>query len=435
MDSNPVKIYSSEDVPRLRYIAGIILGEILGLQWEIVTDKRKLGKHIVINYSPENISGSFKIHPASLLFETGVRNRDIVVSEWKGLPLFFHTDSASDLPFDIFAASFFLISRYEEYLDNETDDIGRYKSSSSLAFRSGFLERPVIDLWTRELAKALLKKFQTLAFRRNEFRAILTVDADQPFAYIGKNLLSSIGGLIHDFTSGNSHPGNRYRIIVKGDKDPYEVFDYIAGCIKKYNAEARFFFPVGDPSEFDKNPSWKNEPYRNLIKNLSANFEAGLHPSFKASRQPELIYLEKQRLMKIIDNGISISRFHHLRFLIPQSFDDLHKAGILEDYSMGYTEEPGFRAGIARPFFFYNIRADQQSSLRIIPFQVMDSTLCSSKNNDTSTAKETILRLINETKRVGGTFVSVWHNTSLLDTSEWKGWREVFEYMLQSQSQ
>ncbi len=63
MDAKPVKIYSSEDVPRLRYIAGIILGDILGLQWEIVTDKRKLGKHIVINYSPENIPGSFKIHP------------------------------------------------------------------------------------------------------------------------------------------------------------------------------------------------------------------------------------------------------------------------------------------------------------------------------------------------------------------------------------
>ena len=57
MLSRPVRIYSTHDVPRLRYIAGIILGDILGLSWELITDKRKLGKHPVINYSNDNISG------------------------------------------------------------------------------------------------------------------------------------------------------------------------------------------------------------------------------------------------------------------------------------------------------------------------------------------------------------------------------------------
>src|SRR5450759_5771551 len=103
MDSRPVKIYSTEDVPRLRYIAGIILGDILGLSWEVVTDKRKLGKNPVINYSSENITGSFKIAPDSLLFETGIAPREIIISEWKSLPVFFPSSSDSDIPFDIFA--------------------------------------------------------------------------------------------------------------------------------------------------------------------------------------------------------------------------------------------------------------------------------------------------------------------------------------------
>ena len=111
MDMRPVKIYSTSDVPRLRYIADIILGEILGLSWEIITDKRKLGKHIIINYSAENIPGSFKISPDKLLFETGIASREITVNQWKSLPVFFQTSSDSDLPFDIFAASFFLVSR------------------------------------------------------------------------------------------------------------------------------------------------------------------------------------------------------------------------------------------------------------------------------------------------------------------------------------
>jgi hypothetical protein len=435
MEARPVRIYSSVDVPRLRYIAGIILGDILGLPWEIVTDKRKLGKHPVINYSSENIQGGLKITPDALLFEKGIRPREITVSEWNGLPAFFHTNSTSDLPFDIFAASFFLISRYEEYLDYEADQHGRYKASSSLAFRSGFLSRPVVDLWARELSRALLRKFQTLTFRRNEFRALLTIDSDQPFAYLGKNILSSIGGLFHDLTKGNGHPGDRYRIVVKGEKDPYEVFDYIIDNIERHNADTRFFFPVGDHSKYDKNPSWKNIEYRNLIKKISCKFKTGLHPSYHASRNSSLINTETARLKAVIDKEITISRFHSIRFLMPHSFNDLRNAGITEDYSMGYPEEPGFRASIARPFCFYNISEDQPTSLKIIPFQVSDSTLCVYKRLDPSKSKEIILNLINETRNAGGSFVSIWHNTSLLDNSEWQGWREVFEFMLKNQVQ
>src|SRR5512133_1901775 len=109
MNSGPVKIYSEEDSPRLRYIAAIILGDILGLSWEVITDKRRLGKHPVINYSGDKIAGSFKINPYSILFEKGISQREIPMSEWKGMPVFFQTSSDSYLPFDIFAASFFLV--------------------------------------------------------------------------------------------------------------------------------------------------------------------------------------------------------------------------------------------------------------------------------------------------------------------------------------
>ena len=435
METKQVRIYSSVDLPRLRYIAGIILGDILGLPWDIVTDKRKLGKHPVINYSPENITGSFRITPDALLFETGIRARQIPVSDWNGLPVFFHTDSASDLPFDIFAASFFLITRYEEYLDYEADELGRFRATSSLAFREGFLGRPVVDLWTRELSKHLLKKFQTLTFRRNEFNALLTIDADRPFAYLGKNILGSIGGLFHDLTSSDGHPGERYRIVVKGDKDPYEVFDYISGNIEKHKVDTRFFFPVGDHSKFDKNPSWKNIEYTNLIHKISGKYMTGLHLSYHASQNSALIDIEKARLKAVINREITMSRFHSIRFFMPQSYAFINKAGITEDYSMGYPEEPGFRAGIARPFCFYDISGDHQTSLRVIPFQIMDSTLFDYKRLDPLTSKEVILNLINETKRAGGTFVSIWHNTSLLDNSEWQGWREVFEFMLKIQVQ
>jgi hypothetical protein len=435
MDIKTVKIYSTDDVPRLRYIAGIILGDILGLPWQIVTDKRKLGKYPAINYSDENIAGCFKISPEGMLFEKGISSREIAVTEWEGFPVFFQTKPGSDLPFDIFAASFFLITRYEEYLEHEPDEHGRYKASSSLAFKNGFLGRPVVEIWTKELARNLLKKFQTLTFRRNEFNALLTIDAQEPFAYLGKNILSSIGGLFSDLKNSNGHSAERYRIVVKGEKDPYEVFDYIVATIEKYKTETLFFFPAGDNSKFDKNPSWKNEEYRSLIHRISAKFRTGLYPSYNAARNQSLIETEKRRLQTIIKREISFSRFHSIRLSIPLSYVILKNAGMAEDYSMGFPEAPGFRAGISRPFWFYNILEDHQTVLKIIPFQFMDSMHSNNKNTDSPEAKEIILKLLNETKKVGGTFVSIWHNTSLLDNAQWKVWRDVFEYMLKIQNQ
>jgi|NGEPerStandDraft_6_1074524.scaffolds.fasta_scaffold00472_9 hypothetical protein len=429
----PVKIYSAHDSPRLTYIAGIILGDILGLQWDITTDKRKLGKHPVINYSAENLPGSFKISPDSILFEKEIVPKQIIVDEWKGLPVFFQTTYDSDLPFDVFAASFYLSARYEEYLEFDPDKHGRFPATESLAFKNGFLGKPVIDLWAKELAKSFLKRFPTSVFRRNEYSALLTIDTDQAFAYNGRNIFSSIGGLFRDNKSSLAGRSNGYHKIAKGEKDPFDVFDYIIGNIDKSGTDARFFFPVGDHSKFDKNPSWKNEKYRNLIHKVAGKFQTGLHPSFTAGGDGTLINTENNRLTHILGKKVSMSRFHYLRLNMPGSYNDILKAGFSEDYSMGYPDEPGFRAGLARPYFFYNVSEDKQTNLKIIPFQIMDGTLIDHQKLDIADSKDVILNMISETRKVGGLFVSIWHNTSLLDNDEWKGWRDVFEFMVKRQ--
>ncbi len=433
MDARPVKIFCKEDVPRLRYIAGIIMGDILGLTWEIITDRRKLGKYHVINYSSDKIAGSFKISPNPLLYETGIAEKEIIVNDWNGLPAFFPTTADSDLPFDIFAASFFLVSRYEEYLDFQPDEHGRFNASSSIAFRNGFLGIPVVDLWAKEMARFLLRKFQTIVFRRNDYKALLTMDTDEPYSNHSRNLFRSIGEIfrIRKSNSGNAGEGNR--IVSKGEKDPFDVFDYITDTIEKSNTDARFFFPVGDHSKHDKNPSWKNEEYRNLIHRISEKFKIGLHPSFYASGDPSMINTEVSRLKTILKEGVFLSRFHYIRLFFPRSYHAIHEAGITEDYSMGYPDEPGFRAGIARPFYFYDVSENKQTTLKIIPFQIMDETLYDYKKLDPVASKEIILKLINETKKAGGLFVSIWHNTSLLEDPGWQSGREVFEFMLKNQ--
>ena len=428
-----IKIFTSKIVPRLEYIAEIILGEILGLTWEIVADKRKLGRYPVINYSSDNIPESFRINPDPLLFETGLTRLELITEIWNKLPVFFLTSENSDLPFDIFAASFYMVSRYEEYFDFQADIHGRFSASLSLACKNGFNNIPVVDLWAREFAKVLLKKYPTLTFRRNEYKALLTVDIDVPFAYLGRNIFRSVGGVIRDLAHKNDNIAERYHVVTDGKKDPYETFDYIISKADETKTEIRFFFSVGDHSEFDKNPSWRNLRYRELIKGITSKYSTGLHPSYYAAKDDSLLQKEKNRLGKITAKKIISGRFHYLRLVMPSSYRSLMNSGITEDFSMGWHDEPGFRAGIARPYFFYDIHEEKKTMLKIIPFQVMDVTLYQYKKYDRGKSVEVIGDLIDKTKKVGGLFISIWHNTSLLETPVWQEWRKVYETMLHDQ--
>ncbi|NSW95161.1 MAG: hypothetical protein HPY62_10695 [Bacteroidales bacterium] len=430
MEPKGIKIFVSSNSSRIRYIARLLLEEILGLKWEIVTDRRKLGKSPVINYSDEDIKDAFRIEPDPLLYETGIKEREIVVTRWRGLPVFFLTSPKSDFPFDIFAASFYLVTRYEEYLGFEPDNHGRYRAENSLAFMNDFLRIPVVDLWTREFARVLIKKFPFIVVKRSENKSMITFDVDEAFEYKGNAFLKGIGNIVSNITRHGSKgiTGKDE----KSEKDPYDVFDYLKETIKKSGKKTTFFFPVGDHTRFDKNPGWKNHKYRKLIADINGEFDTGIHFSYNAGSKIGLLKEELSRFRTITGKSAKSSRLHFLRLRLPETYRNLIEAGITEDYSMGYAEEPGFRAGIARPFNFYDLVAEKETELRIVPFQIMDATLSEYKMLDISSASDVVKEIIDRTEQAGGLFVSIWHNTTLIDKPERREWRALFENIVKN---
>jgi len=262
---------------------------------------------------------------------------------------------------------------------------------------------------------------------------MVTFDTDQPFAYLGKKFIISMGGFIRDVAGGRKDASDRFRVTRHEIRDPFEVYDYILDRIDTTGTEARFFFPMADHSKFDKNPTWSSSDYRHLILKIFRKYKCGVHPSYYAAEKPELLQEELTRLKKITGTDIRSARFHFLRLFIPRSYRNLVHCGITEDYTMGYADEPGFRAGTARPFFFYDVEKDEKLQVRVFPLVVMDATLYQYRKLDPGTAGMIISGLIAETKKAGGIFISLWHNTSLLESAEWQGWRSVFENMLAEQ--
>jgi len=429
-------IYSYKDSPRLRYILDILLSEILGVSYEITHNTQSFNdfRGSKINYSDKPLKNkAVWIIPHNILFENKIVKQNIIVSEWDNLKIFFKTSPESDLPFDIFAASFYLVSRYEEYLSFKADKYGRYEAPESLAFKNGFLEEPIVNIWAAKFREILREAFPDLTFPVKKFEYISTIDVDNAWAYLHKGFIRTAGGFLKSLVRFDFYDfARRLRTLSGADKDPYYVFDYLAEQERKYGFNTVYFFLTGKYGRYDTNISLKRDVFKSLILDKVKHSEAGIHPSYNSYKKSVILEQEIRKFSSLINRPVKKSRQHFLIIRFPETFKRLIKAGIIEDYSLGYSSVPGFRAGICTPFKFYDLSQEKETDLTLMPFNVMDVTLRDYMRLNPDEAINKIQEIVSKIKNVNGTFVSLWHNESLSETKHWKGWRRVYEEMLKT---
>lgn len=351
---------------------------------------------------------------------------------YKGEKYFFESSADSDLPFDPLAASFYLVSRYEEYLDSPVEQYKRFPPEESILYKYGLLNKPVVNIWARLLAEKLQKRFPELEFPVPKFVFLPTIDVDNAWAYANKGFWRSAGAIAKAVFKGNiSEAGTRYRVLRGKETDPYHTYDFLNETFKGNEDKVLFFFLLGDYKRYDKNVSWKNRHFQKLIRETAEKYEVGIHPSYSSSKKKgkKRLAAEIKRLEDILGFTVTKSRQHFLRLRFPRTYRRLLKTGIAEDFSMGYPSHTGFRAGICTPYFFYDLKREAPTALKIIPFQVMDVTLRNYMDFNPEQATEEIENLMQEVKNVGGTFAYIWHNETLNEQDNWLGYREVFNKM------
>ncbi|MFO8235006.1 MAG: polysaccharide deacetylase family protein [Bacteroidales bacterium] len=383
-----------------------------------------------INYSHQELEEGIFIKPTELLFEDHIENKQIFVTQWDSLKIFFQTNDHSALPFDIFSSIFYLISRYEEHLPFLADAHGRFEAKESLAFENNFLQEPIIDQWIYAFADTIKKRYPETHFPERKFRYISTIDIDNAYAFLFKGISRTLGATLSSLINLNLEDNlRRYRTLA-GRKDPYDTYDIFFDLHQKYKIEPIWFFLVGNSGRFDNNVSIEKNAYQNLIKQIAEKYEVGLHPSYKTSNKEDLLKSEKKNLETVIGRKVNKSRQHYLKLHVNQTYQNLIKAGIKEDYTMGYATDIGFRAGTCTPFKYYDLYNETPTELLIYPFQIMDTTLNKQKKLNTNEAISFIENMIEKIKKVDGTFISIWHNEALSDHGLWKGWENVYREML-----
>jgi len=431
-----ILIYSEEITPRLDYITDLIFKQILRIDITFTNISADFLKSDMpkINYSNEKIGDEIYIKPHGILAQSTLCKVDVNPVKFNNENYFFESSPDSVFPFDPFAASFYLVTRYEEYFETRFDKFGRYPATSSTLFKNNLLKKPVVNIWAIGLADEISRKFPGFVFPNRKFEFLSTVDIDNAWAYLNKGFWRTSGALAKSVLMGNfAEFKMRLKVLFGKEKDPYDTYEYLDSVFKGNEEKVKFFFLLGDYGKFDKNVSYEKPEFQKLIQDISQKYDIGIHPSFAGFVHGchGKVIKESGRLKKITGKEIQKSRQHFLNLKLPKTYQNLIKAGILEDYTMGFADQTGFRAGICTPFYFYDLENEIKTNLLIVPFQVMDGTLLHYVKLSPGQAFKEIQTLMNEVKNVGGKFVSIWHNETVNDLGEWKGYREVFEEMNQ----
>lgn len=427
-------IYLPQNTARSEYIFNMIFNIEFGIKYSITNNIEifKTYTEEKLNYSSSRIKDEFFIKAVSLLSENFIKNNEVPVTEKEQIKLLFPSDDSCDIGFDIFSSVFYMVSRYEEYLPFVADKYGRFNPTDSLAFKNNFLLIPVVDKWIKYFKNILQNKFPALKLKHSKFEAIVTYDIDVAYKFKGRSFKRNIGSTIKDILKFDfKNIRSRIETFNNKRKDPWDTYDYLRETIVKNNLQSVFFFLLGDKSIQDRNLDHKNAAMKNLIKKITIFSKIGIHPSFKTSLFPEKILIEKKRLEKISNKTIYKSRQHFLKFTLPETYLALIETGITEEYSMGFPYSPGFRAGTSKPFYFYDLRNEKSTSLKIFPITFMEGNFSEKEYQMPEKITETISNLINEVKNVNGTFMSIWHNHTVSNTDEYSRWREIHDKMIQ----
>ena len=362
------------------------------------------------NFFDDDIYGTQKSMPS------------LPLQEIEGIPLLFGTPKIEKLEntiichADLIASTYFLLSRYEEYINptSNRDTHGRYIGKLSIPAKTNFIHRPIVEEYGQLLRNLLEQTDITLPPIPQKLNHIyLTHDVDSITNY--RRLRGLIGGLLR-----RENITTILKSLININNDPAYTFPWILSQDNLLPQATKIYFikATRNATSFDRpsyNLTGKNfTRLENEILITSPNTIFGLHASYKSGDTPDIIPDEQRLLQYAIENQqVTTSRHHYLRSLQPNDMEALIDAHITDDYTMGYADIAGFRLGTCRAIQFINPKTKRLTSLTLHPLTIMDCSLSEPHymNLNYNQALSYAQTLIEQTKKHNGDLCLLWHNT------------------------
>ena len=403
-------IYTQKVTPRIVYIFKHLCTHILGIPINFTSKIEEFIAHDgpKLSYGKQALGNEFFIQNVDLLLEQGFSEIEIKVQPWDDTIGFFALAESSDLPFDIFAASFYLLSRYEEYLPHVKDEFGRFPASESIAFQENFLHKPIVDIWAYKFQEILMERFPQLEHKKRAYHNSTIITSENTFIFKNKGFLRSFVGLLSDLVQFNiGKVIDRLQVWIRIKSDPNDTFEDLISIIREDKIETLFMFQLSDFSRHDRNISHNRIPHRAVIKSVADYSKVGLLMGYYAMEDIRILRKEKLRLEDIVHSSVEHAMNHQYNLRLPDQYNNLIELEINNDYSMGYPDKLGFRAGTSTSYLFYDINMEVTTPLKVHPYAFNSNVVAKMTRNKLN---EDLRRIILETKEVQGTLRSVFSN-------------------------
>ncbi len=333
----------------------------------------------------------------------------------------------ADLPAQIF----FLLSRWEEKVIQERDELGRPKEESLFVVKLHLNERPLVDEYITAIASLIQKSGYEKFNVKKHYQVIPSHDVD--FVKKWRNTFHAwkeIGGdtfkrrnitrALYNFTLWSA---SKLKLL----DEPNNTIDELIQKSLINNRKAVFFFMSGGETQWDNYlPEDAEIIKRWADKIVASKFSLGIHPSIEAAKNADLLKEELTNYKQLVQYQICCSRQHYLKMLIPETWNMLDDNNLGWDSSCGFSHHVGFRCGTSYPFRVFDIDSRKILKLREKPLILMDTAIVEHMKLTEKDAIDRVRVLKRTIKTYGGEFVFLLHNSSLR-AFEYRNHKNFFE--------
>jgi hypothetical protein len=426
-----ILIYTKKNTHRINYVFKHIFHRILGLEIGFTDSIEDFISHEgpKLSYGKSPLGNELFFQSQGLLDQQGIESVEILVKQWEETTCFFQVGEKSALPFDIFAASFYLLSRYEEYLPHLKDANNRYPASESLGVKENFIKKPVVDIWAYKLKKVLESNFPDLEMSDRSLTIHNVVVAQEPFAYKYKGFFRSLAGYINDLVKFKFRRIlERSKVVIGLNPDPYQTFNWIIDTIKGSTSKLTVFFLLGESVKFSEGINSQRKYFRRWIKIVADYTEVGLIFSEEAQSKFNTLKKEKRLMENIVNRSLKSSLNDQFNMELPDIYRDLVELEVDRDFTMVYHDTVGFRSGTCTPFLFYDLDYEILTPLVIHCNAIATSSLYDRAPSEIQTIVNELYNSVND---VNGTFSMIFSNKDFSPEPGNEIWKGIFNEKLQ----
>lgn len=428
-----IKILTEGISGRLLYAADFIFNNVLNIDYSLDISQDKDTRYHIVYGCSRGVKSALYIPCDSLMFETELRVvRPAGQGEGEAFRMFGHDNRGWG--YDLFAMTFYFLSRYEEYYEKEYDTYGRISVKNLDPVRHQFVDIPLLDILIRSLANELKKRFPALEFRKSGYEVLPGIDIDFMYLFRHRNVGQKLISFSRSVLKNELGKGKDFlKSIFREMQDPYAGFsDWLPSLKENPCIKNVFILSSLRKSDVDLNLHPRHPLFRLWLEQIKGipDLYIGWHPSVRAGADRYKLAEEKAVLEEIVGSKIEKSRQHFVSMKLPDTYRSLLALGIREEHSMGFNNISGFRASTAYPFYWYDVQEEKKTDLKVYPFIFMDVQLKGYMELNRQQAIENIRRYKAQLIQTGGVLSFIWHNSSFYKHGGWEGWAEVYEFLL-----